>query len=324
MMPLSRFPRRWLLPLKLAANLLVLGGVAYLFVTSFQGREAEVFAALRAMRPSLVAAILVLGFVFNLALHHAWYFVTRRLHIDLPYGQSLPIWMFSILGKYIPGKVMMLLSRTWFYQQRGKSPIWVGYAVVLEHGFALAAAVIIFLLALGTTDVPAVQPYRVLGLVGLAALLVFLSPGVLNWAAALAARRLKVPARPPLRLADFLAILGLFLFAWLWLGLGNFLLIQALSGVGWEYFLYLTGVHALAGIVGVLALFAPTGIGVKEAMMFFLFSRVMPPYQATLATLALRVWLTATELSMGALGWLLTRRLGSGPATPPHSPPRSP
>jgi hypothetical protein len=316
--------RRWMLPLKVAANVLVLGGVAYLFATSFEGREAEVLESVRAIRPGLLAAILVLGFAFNLVLHHAWYVVTRRLHIDVPYGQSLAIWMFSTLGKYVPGKVMLLISRTWFYRQRGKSPIWVGYGVVLEHLFALAAAVLIFLLALGTTDVPAVKPYRLLGLLGLGGLLIFLSPRFLNWATALAARRLKIPARPPLRLGDFLAILGMFLLAWLWLGLGNFLLIQALSGVGWEYFLYLTGAHALAGIVGVLALFAPTGIGVKEGMLFFLLSRIMPPYQATLATLALRVWLTATELSLGALGWLLSRRLRGSPPEAETSQRRSP
>jgi hypothetical protein len=50
----------------------------------------------------------------------------------------------------------------------------------------------------------------------------------------------------------------------------------------------------------------------------------MPPYQATLATLALRVWLTATELSLGALGWLLSRRLRGSPPEAETSQHRSP
>lgn len=302
--------RLWLQVLKVGANGLVIGGVSYVFFRSFKGRGDEVIGALRAIHPLTIVAILVIGFVFNLVLHQGWYAVTQRLGVRLPYRESLPIWMFSILGKYIPGKVMLVLSRTLFYQRRGMPAVWVAYGVVLEHLFALAAAVAIFLLALGTTDVPEVRQFRVFGAVGLAALLLLLSPQVLNWGAGFASRRLRLTARPRLSAMDFLAIFAMFLFAWLWLGLGNFLVVQALSDVGWNHFLYLTGAHALAGIVGVFALFAPTGIGVKEGMMFFLFSRIMPAYQASLATLALRVWLTTTELAMGAVGWWLCRRLG--------------
>jgi hypothetical protein len=129
----------------------------------------------------------------------------------------------------------------------------------------------------------------------------------MNWGIGLVARRLGAEDRRDLSTGDFLLFLSVYLGGWLVLGLGNYVLIWRIGDIGWTYFLYVTGAHAVAGIAGVLSLFAPSGIGVRDGLMYFFLSRIMPAYQATLASLGLRIWLTGCELIVIGVGWLCLR-----------------
>lgn len=296
---------RWLgLTLKLVLNAAVLAIVGYALWSSVRGHEDEAWSLLRRFDAGTGLALLALGLGNMLVSHLAWQTITARLGIRIPYFDSLRIWAFSTLGKYIPGKVMLLVARTYYYRQRGQPAVWVGYAVILEHLFALASAVVVFLIALTQIDLEALNGLRWLGWIGLLPLGLLLSPRLMNWAIGLLARRLGTEERRDLSTADFLLFLAIFLAGWIVLGLGNYVLIRRIGGIGWEYFLYVTGAHALAGILGVLALFAPTGIGVKDGLLFYFLARILPGYEASLATVGLRIWLTGIELLVVGLGWI--------------------
>lgn len=296
---------RWLVPgVRLVLNAAVLAFVGYLLWASVRGHEDEAWAALRKFDLLTAVALVVLGLGNVLISHLAWQTITARLGIRIAYADSLRVWAFSTLGKYVPGKVMLLVARTYYYRKRGEPAVWVGYAVILEHLFALASAVVVFLAAVTQLRLEGLAGLRWLGWVGLLPLALLLSPRLMNWGIGLLARRLGAEERRDLSTWDFVAFLAVFLLGWLVLGAGTYVLVWRIGGVGPEYFLYVTGAHALAGILGVLALFAPTGIGVKDGLLFYFLARILPAYEATLATLAMRLWLTGVELIVIGLGWL--------------------
>jgi len=290
--------------LKALLNAAVVAFVGYVLWSSVRGHEAEALAVAKRFDAGTALALLALGMATFLLNHLAWHTITHRLGIQIPYRDSLRVWGFSLLGRYIPGKVMLIVARTYAYRQHGQPAVWVGYAVILEHLFALASAIVVLLVSLTQLDRAELEPLRWLGWIGLLPLALVLSPRLMNWGIGLLARRLGAEERRDLSTGDFLLFLGINLCGWIVLGVGNYVLIWRIGAIGWTYFLYVTGAHALAGIAGVLSLFAPSGIGVRDGLMFFFLSRIMPAFQASLASVGLRLWLTGCELLVIGLAWI--------------------
>ncbi|MHB1477889.1 MAG: UPF0104 family protein, partial [Coriobacteriia bacterium] len=74
------------------------------------------------------------------------------------------------------------------------------------------------------------------------------------------------------------------------------------------------GAFAAASIGGLLVLFAPGGIGVREAILAGLLAPSYPLAVAVAAGVAARLWSTAVELLASGVSALMThRRVQSGP-----------
>ncbi len=60
----------------------------------------------------------------------------------------------------------------------------------------------------------------------------------------------------------------------------------------------------LSYVVGLVSVFAPKGLGVREGIVSVLLSRVIPSYQATALSFIARLWSTANELFYSFLFWI--------------------
>ena len=83
---------------------------------------------------------------------------------------------------------------------------------------------------------------------------------------------------------------------------------------------YLGGVAAVGAIVAVVFVFAPSGIGVREASMYGLLRAVATPGQALGAVALNRVALTLVELLVLFVGGLLLRGVNEPAAAAEGSP----
>jgi hypothetical protein len=181
----------WLrLSLKLLLNAAVLVFVGYLLWSSLHGHEDDARAVLEHFNAGTILALIAMGIGNMLVSHFAWHTITKRLGIHIPYFDSLRVWAFSLLGRYIPGKVMLLVARTYAYRQRGQPAMWVGYAVILEHLFALASAIVVLLVSLTQLHGTELDQIRWIGWIGLLPLGLLLSPRLMNWGIGLLAKRL--------------------------------------------------------------------------------------------------------------------------------------
>lgn len=265
---------------------------------------------------SLILSTLVFAFSYFIQIW-AWYLITLRLGIAISWGETLEGWFTSQLGKYLPGKVWLLLGRFYYYESKGKSKKIISVALYFETVTLLVAAVLIFLSALSF--------FRELGpfysgkqfwwlvLLCLFAF-IFLHPRVLQKILNSFLLRFK---RDPISLTisypDILWILIVCIFVWGVEGFGFYLFVDSITPVSEKYILFLTGALAISTTLGLIALFAPSGLGVREGVLVILLSLVMATPVAVVISILTRLWMTLIEIGLIGMVYLIARfRKGRG------------
>src|SRR3990170_7128502 len=62
---------------------------------------------------TLVLSTLIFAFSYFIQVW-AWYLITLKMEVAIPFGETVESWFYSQLGKYLPGKIWLVLGR--FYQ----------------------------------------------------------------------------------------------------------------------------------------------------------------------------------------------------------------
>jgi glycosyltransferase 2 family protein len=307
-------------------------------VIGFAGRElahqwSDVAPALRGLRVDWVrvAASGALVFSTYLILVEAWRATLRVWSESLPYATAARIWFVSNLGKYVPGKVWQIAAMGAMAQRSGVSATAaVGSSLVVNLVSIIAGFAVIAVTAAGKVgSAVGAQASSVSGrsaelavigiaIAGGAALL--LAPVAVPRLAALAGRisgrGIAIP-RVPAR-AIWLAAAST-TASWLLYGLAFALFAHGISpratGNATSYIAVYTGSY----LAGYLALFAPGGVGVREAVLVLAMPRFGLASAADAAVIAItsRLWLTILEILPGLL--LLQRRRAAQSTRAEHS-----
>jgi hypothetical protein len=119
---------------------------------------------------------------------------------------------------------------------------------------------------------------------------------------------LSILGRDPLHLSvsywDMLWILLVNLLAWSLGGLGFYFFVNSIIPVTWDYVLFLSGALALSSILGLVAVFAPGGLGVREGVLVYLLSHIMPGGVAVVLSILTRLWMTLIEVGLVGMIYL--------------------
>jgi uncharacterized membrane protein YbhN (UPF0104 family) len=151
-------------------------------------------------------------------------------------------------------------------------------------------------------------------------LIVVTHPVVLRSGINTALRLARQPALEfQLRWRDVVAWTLLMSVNWLVLGAGFYLVLRAVIDLPPGLYLFVTGAFAVAGIIGVLALFAPSGIGVREGVMTFVLGAVLPAAVAAIAAILARIWITLAEALCSGIALMLVRGMKPAEPEPPTS-----
>jgi uncharacterized membrane protein YbhN (UPF0104 family) len=116
----------------------------------------------------------------------------------------------------------------------------------------------------------------------------------------------------PLPFPVTVTLLSFYCATWLVAGLAVYFMLRSVGAhPGPETIPYLGGVSAVGAIVAVVAVFAPSGLGAREASMYGLLLAVTSSGPALGATLLNRLLITIVELVLFGVGvatWRVTRR----------------
>ncbi len=238
----------------------------------------------------------------------AWYLITLRLEIAISPSETLESWFYSQLGKYLPGKIWLLLSRFYFYESKGKSKKNISVALYFEMVTMIAAAGLIFLAALILyREIGLFNSWNHSGWLVLLSLLGFVSlhprvlQKILNW---ILVRFKRETISLTISYSNILWILFICIVSWVVGGIGFYLFIGAVYPVAPQYILFLTGALAISSTLGLIAIFAPSGLGVREGALVYLLSLMMATPIAVIISVLTRIWMTLVEIGLIGMVYL--------------------
>lgn len=270
------------------------------------------------IRPTWLAAALAVMLLSYVLQIEVWRRVVQALGYHLRWRQAARVCTVSNLGKYVPGKVWAIAGAALLAQQEGVAPGAAIAAAVLLQGLALASGVAVaaFLAPELVEGLPPALRLSiwVVGLLAVAgSFTLAIAPARSLLQRLLPARVPPLPALAPGVLGAALLVNGLVWGAtglsFIWLGRG------LLDGVVIPWALA-TSVFTLAYIAGLIAVFAPGGLLVRESLVVLLLNGVVGPKIALALALASRVLLTCTELG-AALPFLPGMRTPPSTSTAP-------
>ncbi|HYT69830.1 MAG TPA: lysylphosphatidylglycerol synthase domain-containing protein [Gemmatimonadales bacterium] len=254
-------------------------------------------------------ALSVLAVMVTYALQiESWRRILAGWAQHLPYGKAARIWLLVNLGRYVPGKVWSVAGLIVLAQRAGVEPWAAGASAFAIQAVGLGTAVAVVAAATPGAE----SPLRLAA----AALVATATIGFLawergtRWLAGLAGRgggvgrgsEFKPPK--PLPLAAVAESAGLTLASWGSYGLAFWLLARGLGLPGSLSLPTAAGVFALGYILGLLALFAPGGVGVRELVFIGLLTPALGSGGAVALSVGSRVLLTLCEAA-APLGVLL-------------------
>lgn len=263
---------------------------------------AQVRDASFTLRPlPLILSTLIFAFSYFIQVW-AWHLITLKLGIALSIRETLESWFYSQLGKYLPGKVWLLLGRFYLYESKGKSKKLISTALYFEMVTIIIAGGIIFLASLSLLK-EAVHFFQ-REQIGWAIFLLliaflFLHPRflqkIMNWFLMGFKRE---PVTLSISYLDILWILFICVLAWLVGGIGFYLFVDSIYPIPSRHFLFLTGALAVSSALGLIALFAPAGLGVREGTLVYLLANLVPSPIAVILSITTRLWMTVIEIGL--------------------------
>ena len=300
--------RRWVRVAGLAAGLAIIAVLvwtvvdAWDVVTAFDWQVSAGWLAL--------AVGLALGSLLLSAL--AYEAILGGLHHPAPpVVATVSAWARSLLGRYVPGNVLMVVGRAVMAEAHGVPKRITVAATTYEQVIALVAAsllAVVALLEVGSGSSVGPAAWLVLA-VPLS--LALLHPRVFGPASAWALRRVH---RPPLgALLPFGRVMLMVLWYLVTSALIGFSVWAFMRGVGGPAIGDPIGVASgflLAFVVSLLVFFVPSGLGVRDALLAFILSQQVPGGVAVALSVGARLFLIAVELVFVALAAAAGHRWG--------------
>lgn len=258
------------------------------------------------IRPTMMILSLLAGVCYLFLSAFIWIRMLFRLNPSVRASWDLlAVYAKSWMGRYIPGKVVWIAGKIHFASQYGIPVSQLGVTSFLEAGVQMSTQLIISLAIILLDGHFGMLPdgIRILTVFAIIGLAVALAPPVFNLIASTA---LKIAKRSTVNniKVTWTAIgemTGLYSFGYLLLGITYYFSLKAfMPDLPFSLFAFTTAGISIAGTMGILALFAPSGLGVREGFIVLFLSLAIPVELAVVSAIVLRI--TALVMDVAFLG----------------------
>jgi hypothetical protein len=294
---------RWL---RAGAQIVLIGG-AVLFLAKTAREHAGAFSSWDAPIdwPTLLAAsALVIGAFAVMVL--AWSASLRWWRATVSFLSALRIWSLSNLARFIPGAVWQFAGLAALAADEGISPVAATGAVLLQQLVLLATGVVVAVMMAPAWVEPiagglpplATATIAIL-LLGVIALVIPLAMPRIGRALSRIVKREFAWPRPSLSaFAGYTAVLVL---PWLAYATAFWLFGRALLGPSAPSLEVAGGAFVASYVAGIVAVFAPAGIAVREAALVAMLAPVVDTRAALVLAIGSRLWMIALEILTAAV-----------------------
>lgn len=247
-------------------------------------------------------------FVYKITLASLWHYITKINGCSIKYEKAVTSYLYSILGKYIPGKVFMLAARLTYYKEEDAPLSKVTVCFFIENVCTLLGAAMLFIVSLFFFPNELLENYKWLTLLLIVAFFVCIHPKIINFVLRLIGKIFKKSLEIPMKYSQMLKVVLLFIGNWLIVGFGFFILTKSIyPAVEWSQLLYCAGIWGVSAIMGILAIFAPSGLGVREGIIVAGLMLIMPQSDAMVISVVSRLWQTIPELLLVVMAFVYSR-----------------
>ncbi|HJR67836.1 MAG TPA: lysylphosphatidylglycerol synthase domain-containing protein [Gemmatimonadaceae bacterium] len=294
---------RWL---RAGAQIVLIGG-AVLFLVKTAREHAGTFSAWDGTVdwPTLLAAsMLVLGAFTLMVL--TWSASLRWWNAGVSLLAALRIWSLSNLARFIPGAVWQFAGLAALAADEGISPLAATGAVLLQQLILLATGVVVAVMMApawvepiaGGLPPAATAIIAIIALAILAVSIPLMMPAIGRGLGRMVKRQFAWPRPAPGAFAGYTVAL---VIPWLIYAAAFWMFARALIGESAPSLLVAGGAFVASYVAGIVAVFAPAGIAVREAALVAMLTPVLDGRVALALALGSRLWMIALEILMAAV-----------------------
>ena len=248
---------------------------------------------------------LIISFIFVISGIIILFFIWNRIlriiepNKKISYFKAVQIVTYSWFGRYLPGKAWMFLGKIYLGQKQGLSKKILTISVIYEIILSVASAFLFALIFLGASFGMERPNFYIISLVAVFIGFFFVHPKVFNFIFNFILRKFK---RTEVSLSSFLTyqniieIVFYYFIAYTLNGTAFFFLIKSFVYLPFCDMIGIIGLFNLASVLGIIALFAPSGIGVREGVLVAFLQFYFPVGIAILISLISRIWATLSEI----------------------------
>jgi len=240
---------------------------------------------------SLSFAVLILYFCLNAL---GWIIILNKLGVGIECFKAIKIIYYSNLGKYLPGKVWSIIGKIYLAEKEGLPRDKVVISIVLELVLGILSGFFIFLMY----DRNYLSGLMLV-LLSIVLLVRLARRGFLSTVLKPLLERLKINSiQIELSFSGVLIVFGYYCLLWFFAGSAFFLLINSLTLLSVLRILDVTAIFAFSFVTGLLAVFVPAGLGVREGVMVYFLSNFLPVPTAILISFLARIWIILGNVVM--------------------------
>ena len=241
-----------------------------------------------------------------------WRLIASSFDIKAPFIRTAHAWFMSRLGRYVPGKITILLVRMDLY--RGQSKRKITAATAIEQISSMASACLLILLTLLLYPEQISHSIRLSALIGAIVFLILLWPGLFIPLINYGFKLIKKDSLQQIPSYSFMLLtVGCYLLTSIIHGASFFLLLNAAVPLEIKLLLPISAAYYSASLIGLFAFFAPSGLGVREGILLATLPFFMPMPVVIFGVLAIRIVTTAGELAMALVFFLLDKTCNKQP-----------
>lgn len=228
-----------------------------------------------------------------------WKFLIRSMGEKINTLSALRTWFISNLGRYVPGKVLQFAGLVYFARKEGvdgKIAIQsVLYSQITANGLGLLMG--LSLLTIKSTSAKFPNSFHVtLILIAIFLFVLWFPSFFLRSSNYFLTKFNKQTIEQSLSRKHYLIYLLLQIVNWMLMSVSFILLINAYTGLSVTGNPEVLFILPLSWTIGLIALFAPGGLGVREGAMSYWLSNFIPIHYALVLPWIYRIMITLTEI----------------------------
>lgn len=252
---------------------------------------------------------MIFYFLYKVSLASLWHYITKLNNCSIQYVKAVSGYLYSILGKYIPGKVFMLAARLPAYNEKNVPMRKVTICFFIENVCTLLGAAFLFLISLLFFPNDLLKDYMWVTIVLVIAFFICINPQIINFGLKYLGKLIKKEdLEIPMTYGQMLKVVLLFIANWMIVGVGFYMLVKSIyHPIPASQMLFAGGIFGLSAIIGIISIFAPSGIGVREGVMIAGLLLIMPDEYAVIISVISRLWATVAELILIFMAFLFEK-----------------